>query len=132
MFQYTRMDVREESKEVRNRHSRAVRAKAPLAASFEDCLQAFDRLLATTNANKQNLEDEDILAEDCCSRLKTWGHDSGASSRALDHRLRKSSQLATATSELLVELQSILQEGEQDFPKRHEPRADLLDSFLPK
>jgi hypothetical protein len=109
------MDVREDSKELRSRHNRAVRAKAPLAANFEDCLQAFDRLRATIHSSKKNLEDEYILGEDCYSRLRSWGHDSGAASRALDHRLRKSSQLGTATLELLSELQLTLQEGEQRF-----------------
>jgi hypothetical protein len=107
------MDVREDSKELRSRHNRAVRAKAPLAANFEDCLQTFDRLRATIHSSKKDLEDEHILGEDCYSRLRSWGHDSGASSRALDHRLRKSSQLGSTTLELLVELQSVLQEGEQ-------------------
>jgi len=109
------MDVREDSKELRSRNNRAVRANAPLAANFEDCLQAFDRLRATIYSSKKDLEDEHNLGEDCYSRLRTWGHGSGASSRALDHRLRKSPQLGTSTLDLLAELQSILQEGEQHF-----------------
>lgn len=112
------MDAIEDSKEIRNRHNRAVRAKAPLAANFEDCLQAFDRLRATIQANKRDLKDEYILGEDCYSRLRSWGYDSGASSRALDHRLRKSAQLVAATLDLLEELYSILVEGKQNLLQR--------------
>jgi hypothetical protein len=109
------MDVSGDSKELRNRNNRAVRAKAPLAANFEDCLQVFDRLRATIQSNKKDFENEHTLGEDCYSKLRSWGYNSGASSRALDHRLRKPSRLKTTTLELLVELQSKLQEGEQKF-----------------
>ncbi|KAH8746034.1 hypothetical protein BGZ57DRAFT_777998 [Hyaloscypha finlandica] len=129
------MDVREDSKELRSRNNRAVRANAPLAANFEDCLQAFDRLRATIYSSKKDLEDEHNLGEDCYSRLRTWGHDSGASSRALDHRLRKSPQLGTSTLDLLAELQSILQEGEQHFlqkaPARLTQEIGIQDDRVP-
>ncbi|KAE9378878.1 hypothetical protein N431DRAFT_478014 [Stipitochalara longipes BDJ] len=121
------MNIGEDSKELRNRQTRAVRAKAPLAANFEDCLQAFDRLRATIQSSKKDLEDEYILGEDCYSRLKNWGQHSGASSRALDHRLRKCSELGTATLDLLSELGSILQETNELCVSDRDPSEHHLD-----
>ena len=107
------MEPQGQSKELRNQQSQAVRAKAPVAAGFEDCLQAFDRLSAAIDANRDDFQDEYILSEDCYSRVKTWGCDSGASTRALDHALRKSPQLKSSTLDLLLDLYSILQDGKQ-------------------
>ena len=88
-----KMNVQLESKELRTQHSQALRAKAPIRAHFEDCVQAFDRLCSAINGNVTASEEEVIMVEDCYSRVRLWGQDSGASTRALDHGLRKSSEL---------------------------------------
>jgi hypothetical protein len=44
-------------------------------------------------------------------RLRVWGNDTGASSRSLDHALRKSSRLQTQVADLLRELLENIQKG---------------------
>lgn len=104
------MASRRDSTAVRNQQGRAVRAKALIAANLEDCLQDFDRLCAALRANRQGSE-EYVAAENCRSRLTSWAHDSGASGRALDHSLRRSSSLRGITLNLLIDLHATLQEG---------------------
>lgn len=89
---------------------REFRSKAPIAAHFEDCLQASHRMCATIHADRPESEDS-VTADDCDSRLKSWGHDSGASSRHLDHALRRTSSLSTASLDLLVQLSAVLQKA---------------------
>ena len=113
------MSLQLESKELRTQQSQALRAKAPIRAHFEDCVQAFDRLCSAINANMTASEEEIILVEDCYSRLRSWGQDSGASTRALDHGLRKSSELGAHTLNLLSDLHSILHEGEPSYKALH-------------
>lgn len=57
---------------------------------------------------KQSLR---ILIERCRKRLITWGHDTGASSRRLDHSLRKSLKLRSNTLELLQDIFRLLTMG---------------------
>ena len=92
------------SKAVRTKEAQQFRAKGPLAAQFEDCVQAIKRLFAALSANTSISEQIYIRTERCMSRLISWGHDSGASSRVLDHHLRRSSKPRTLTLRLLKEL----------------------------
>ncbi|KAI0127980.1 hypothetical protein BJ170DRAFT_397576 [Xylariales sp. AK1849] len=96
--------------------SRALRAKAPVAARFEDCLQAFGRLCTALRANLPASEHVDSLADDCMFRLISWGHDSGASNRMLDHKLRRSSRPRDNTLDLLKELDVIVTDAIEVIP----------------
>ena len=95
----------------RDQEYRELRAKAPIAARFEDCLQLLGRLSATLTASLPESEQIALLAEDCETKFKIWGHDAGANSRALDHALRDSSRLGEATVQLLDDLREILIHG---------------------
>jgi len=69
-------------------------------------VQAMRQLQAALHAN---LSDADktpmiILIDRCLSRLTSWGNDSGASSRVLDHRLRRAARPQTTTLQLLKDL----------------------------
>ena len=100
-------------KRVQQRHkeSRILRAKAPVAAQFEDCFQAFQQLSDSLLVNESNAELHRISKEHGL-RFKIWGDDSGASSRALDYALRNSKVLKRQTLRLLEELHSTLEQGE--------------------
>ncbi|KAK4201003.1 hypothetical protein QBC40DRAFT_264559 [Triangularia verruculosa] len=92
-----------------------VRAKAPLAAHFEDCTQALQQLHSAINANPSvaNLRD---LAERCLSKLTSWGHDTGASSRRLDHALRWTKGPQQSTQLLLEGLHSLIAQATESLP----------------
>ena len=49
-----------------------------------------------------------LIVDDCFSKFRDWGSNTGASSRSLDHALRKSSELQQTTKELLKDLFSTL------------------------
>ena len=118
------MEVRRDSKaQQRSREALAVRAKAPIAAHLEDCLQAFARLSAVLRSNlNQEEENKNLnglvsdgfykIVDDCSGRLVSWGRESGASSKELDHSLRFSSRLKDTTLEFLKDLNYILEKGE--------------------
>ena len=101
------------SKAVRTKEAQQFRAKGPLAAQFEDCVQALKRLFAALSANASISEQIPIYTrtERCMSRLISWGHDSGASSRVLDHNLRRSSKPRNLTLRLLKELHENVHHG---------------------
>jgi len=86
-----------------------MRAKAPLAAQFEDCLQASERLSDSLQANRPNSSDLRELARLCTNNLRRWGHESGASSRALDYALKCSPGPTKQTHALLADLFSVLE-----------------------
>ncbi|KAI1845649.1 hypothetical protein JX266_008260 [Neoarthrinium moseri] len=94
----------------RLKEARGLRAKAPVAAHFEDCVQAFQRLSDSIQVNQSNSELHQI-AEDSAIRLKLWGEGSQASSRSLDYALRNSSILKRQTLRLLKDLHSTLEEA---------------------
>ncbi len=93
-----------------------LRSKAPIAALFEDCSQLLNRLCSTLCASAPVTGQASLLAEDCEVKLKIWGHDSGAESRGLDHRLRQSASLKEAVLQLLEELRDVLLEGTSPKP----------------
>ncbi|KAH8881119.1 hypothetical protein GQ53DRAFT_599373, partial [Thozetella sp. PMI_491] len=85
-----------------------LRARAPVAANLEDCIQAFAKLCSALDANRSAAADAYITADNCRSRLISWGHESGASSNSLDQALRWSVELRHATLDLLRDLDRIL------------------------
>lgn len=108
-----------------------LRAKAPIAAHFEDCTQAFQQLCAALKSCRiapstgQRFDDlvreksEDLRLEeiytatdDCMAKLDIWDLEVGASTRALDHTLRRSSQLSQTVVSHLDELKAILEQGD--------------------
>lgn len=101
------------SKALRTKEAQKLRAKAPLAAQFEDCAQAVRQLHTALNANPSVSEQVPlrILIERCLRRLTSWGHDTGASSRALDHSLRRASKPRSSTLTLLKELHELVVQG---------------------
>jgi hypothetical protein len=91
------------------RKQRNVAQTAPVAAKFEDCHQYFNRLCV---ALKEYASPSDAdLAEDSFARFLGWGNDTGATTRSLDHALRKASGHQKKTLELLTNLHSTLVEG---------------------
>lgn len=88
-----------------------LRAKAEVAAQFEDCVQAFQQLSDSLQGDQSNAELR-IVSNDYGIQLKIWGDDSGASSRALDHALRSSLVIKKQTLGLLENLHSLLVQGE--------------------
>lgn len=99
------------SKAERLQRSLGFRARAPLAARFEDCTLASTRLTDAIQANRQCSDELRKLAQTCKERLGFWGDDSGASSRLLDYALSCSPTLMRQTDQLLVELHSTLEKG---------------------
>jgi len=99
------------TKAQRIQESRGLRAKAPIAAQFEDCSQASVRLADALQANRQGSDELRNLAQYCNDRLGFWGDDSGASSRVLDYALACSPTLMRQTHLLLADLHSTLEKG---------------------
>ena len=94
--------------DVRKQESSHAYEKAPIAAIFEDCLQYFERI----EAIEQDPEKAGSPILDLSfSRFRQWGSDTGAQNRALDHTLRKASQLQEATKDLLRDLLTALQDS---------------------
>lgn len=81
---------------------------APISALFEDCRQTFERLCVTARAVSST---NSILIEDNYGKFLAWGNDSGASSRSLDHTLRKDSSLSATTLDFLKTLYKKLGQG---------------------
>jgi hypothetical protein len=88
---------------------------APIAALFEDCRQNFERLCVTargvSDPNSGVLDPNSILIEDNYGKFLAWGNDTGASSRSLDHTLRKDYDLSVVTLDLLKTLYEKLNQG---------------------
>ncbi len=101
------------SKAHRTKETQRLRARAPLAAQFEDCAQAVRQLHAALNANPSISEQAPlrILIERCFRRLIAWGNDTGASSRTLDHSLRRAAGPQSSTLTLLKELHELVVNG---------------------
>jgi hypothetical protein len=75
---------------------------------FEDCQQNFERMCVTAT----RFEDPNsVQVEDNYGKFLAWGNDSGASSRTLDHALRKDSPLSAMTLDLLKTLYKKLGQG---------------------
>jgi len=92
-----------------------LRAKAPLAAQFEDCAQAVKQVHSALNTDPSVEKHTSLhaLVGRCLGRLTTWGHETGASSRLLDHSLRRASRLRNNTLTLLQDLHDRFQDGNQ-------------------
>jgi hypothetical protein len=99
----------------RDRRASLVRANAPIAAQYEDCLQSCEQLCSAMQTNTSTWGEWYEIAEDDLERLRLWGDSTGASSRtintALDHTLRASSMLKTNALRLLTDLNDGLQQG---------------------
>ena len=87
------------------------RAKAPLAAQFEDCVQASIRLTDALQANRPRLNKLRDLGQECKDRLAFWGENSGATTRTLDYNLKCSPALVHQTQALLDDLNTALTEA---------------------
>ncbi|KXJ88488.1 hypothetical protein Micbo1qcDRAFT_197288 [Microdochium bolleyi] len=83
--------------------SRGLRARAPIAAHYEDCSQAVQRLSESLLVHDSD-SDLHRLARDCAIRLHIWGHGSGASSRGLDYSLKDCPGVRQHTLSLLEDL----------------------------
>ncbi|KAK0726356.1 hypothetical protein B0T21DRAFT_371426 [Apiosordaria backusii] len=99
----------------RETESQKLRAKAPLAAQFEDCAQALRQLhlAITSDSSDGTLRD---LVERCLQRLTAWGHDTGASSRRLDHSLRRAIKPQDSTLMLLKGLHESIVNATESLP----------------
>lgn len=97
-------------KKARQKESHGLRVKAPIAAVFEDCIQAFARLADSLQVSQCNPEWY-RTAHDCTLRFKLWGERSGANSRILDYVLRRSPSIKRQVVRLLEELSDALKEG---------------------
>lgn len=97
---------------VRGQRTNMVRRSTPIAAGFEDCLQLFEQLVSAMEADSTTWKPAEVVPlKDDFSKLKAWGNETGASSRSLDHALRKASKLQQQVSELLDELRENTQRG---------------------
>ncbi|KAK3318119.1 hypothetical protein B0H66DRAFT_516243 [Apodospora peruviana] len=105
------MEARRDSKAQRSQQNLALKAKAPIAANLEDCLQSFARLCAILTSTGAEFDGLAKLADDCLARLASWGHESGTSSKALDHALRFSTELRETTLDWLTDLRGILEKA---------------------
>jgi hypothetical protein len=92
----------------RQRHSSNPQS-APIAAMFEDCCQSFERLCVTARRFSDQLNSN--LVEENYGKFLAWGNDTGASTRSLDHTLRKTSSLSATTLDLLKTLNKKLGQG---------------------
>lgn len=94
----------------RLKEQRGLRAKAPVAAQFEDCVQAFQQL---SDSLQVKLSSSSLQkgSKDCYARLMLWAQESGASSRLLDYTLRGCPALKHQSLRLLEELLITLQKG---------------------
>lgn len=92
-------------------HKQNMRAKAPLAAQFEDCAQVVKQAYAALHADASVEQQKSlrVYIGRCLGRLITWGHETGASSRLLDHSLRRASKPRDNTLTLLKELHERVQ-----------------------
>jgi len=116
--------------ERRRQENHKFRAKAPLAAQFDDCLQDSDRLrgaLQDNRAHSKKLRDLAILVND---KLKSWGDQSGASSRLLDYSLKCVPTVAQRTSSLLTELRKALNRADNFVRHQSGDVEDLKDSHV--
>jgi hypothetical protein len=98
----------------RLREHRSLRAKAPIAAQFEDCVQAFTQLSDSLQVklSKSSLQE---VSKGCDARLMLWAVESGASSRLLDYTLRGRPGLKRQTLRLLEELHETLKNGKSEL-----------------
>lgn len=108
------MDLAKTRKHLAKRlaESEGLRARAPIAAHFEDCSQAVQRLSESLLVHESN-SNLHQLARDCAIRLHIWGFGSGASSRALDYSLKDCPGIRQHTLSLLEDLHESVDLGEQ-------------------
>ena len=99
---------REKYRAVRSQGSSRAYEIAPIAALFEDCLQYFEQLCTIMESDEAAWQPRHILIDDYFSKFRDWGSNTGASSRALDHALRKASRLQETTKDLLQDLRTTL------------------------
>ncbi|KAK0385014.1 hypothetical protein NLU13_7492 [Sarocladium strictum] len=97
----------------RLKEQRGLRAKAPIAAQFEDCVQAFQQLSDSLQVKLSSSSLQEG-SKDCYARLMLWAQESGASSRLLDYTLRGCPALKHQSlrllEELLITLQKVINE----------------------
>jgi len=87
------------------------RRRTPIAAGFEDCIQVFHQLCSSFEAGSTAWGGSDGEFGGLFGRLRAWGNESGASTRSLDHRLRKASRLQKQVLEFLVDLKIDIENG---------------------
>ncbi|KUJ15483.1 uncharacterized protein LY89DRAFT_783619 [Mollisia scopiformis] len=81
----------------------------PIAAIFETCRDAFERLCIVARRNSSPAISTSIDGQ--YGQFLTWGKDSGASTRSLDRALRKTTNLSSIVMEVLRGLYSTLVRG---------------------
>jgi hypothetical protein len=111
--------------------SRGLRDKAPIAAEYEDCLQAFKQVTDALEANPDTswlFRIVDRVQDDFIA----WGSRCGATSRLLDYSVRNSMKLAEHILRLLRDLRTSLKEGESALSHlqglRTAPQGRLLNT----
>jgi hypothetical protein len=83
--------------------------KTIIAARCEDCTQQFTRLC---DSLPSRFPDNTIaFLADCLAQFITWGNETGARDKDLDHRLRNSSDMHDIIVDILSQLQSLLDDG---------------------
>src|SRR5438045_7920482 len=88
------------------------RRNAPVAAEYEECIQLFQQICSSMEADSMMWADAQIPMDDGFAKLRAWGNDTGATSWSLDHSLRKSSRLHQQVLDLLQDLRGELGKGE--------------------
>jgi len=87
------------------------RRRTPIAAEFEDCAQVFQQLCSSLEAGSTAWGGSESKLVGLFGRLRAWGNESGASTRSLDHRLRKASKLQNQVLEFLGDFKIDLENG---------------------
>ncbi len=84
-------------------------SKTVIAARCEDCAQKFTRLCELVASRFS----ENIAASlgDRLTQFITWGNETGAMDKDLDHRLRDSTDMRDIIVDILTQLQSLLDQG---------------------
>lgn len=96
------------------------RRNAPVAAEFEECIQLFQQICSSMEADSIMWSEAQLPLDDGFAKLRAWGNDTGATSWALDHALRKSSRLHQQLLDLLQDLRDELQKGQNEFISLYE------------
>ncbi len=84
---------------------------SPISCLFKECLGLASQLISYANTDSLVGTEAFVALDTHANKLRTWGNDTGASTWALDHALRKASRLQQQVLLLLNGLKNELQEG---------------------
>jgi hypothetical protein len=96
---------------VRDQKTCQPRERPPIASSFNECVKLIDELTSLSDMQNIIWTGSPVSLDAHASKLRAWGNDTGASSWALDHALRKASRLKQQVLLLLNVLKNELQTG---------------------